>query len=79
VIVAFGCSTFITSQSLFFPTNKVLKILSLSNIQQMSAIQQLELFIHTYLLFTCKIDADNQLHNCVCGALSIKMMVLQIL
>ena len=47
------------------------KILSLLNIQQISAIQQWELFIHMYIYF-CKIEADNQLHNCVCGALSIK-------
>jgi len=33
------------------------------------------LYIRTY---TYKIEADNQLHNCVCGALSIKMAVLQI-
>ena len=45
------------------------KILSLSNIQQMSAIQQWELFIHTYIHF--KIAADNRLHNCISGALSI--------
>jgi len=26
--------------------------------------------------YTYKIDANNQLHNCVCGALSIKITVL---
>jgi len=51
------------------------KILHLWNIQQMSAIEQWELFIDTY---TCKINANNQLHNCVCGELCIKMVVLKI-
>jgi len=40
IIVAFGHSAFITSQLMFVPTNTVLKRLSLSNIQKMSAIQQ---------------------------------------
>ena len=42
------------------------KILSLSNILKISIIQQWELLIQTYIHY--KIDADNQLHNCVCGA-----------
>jgi len=29
-------------------------------------------YVHTLI----KINADNQLHNCVCGTLSIKMVVL---
>jgi len=33
------------------------------------------LSIHAY---TYKIDADNQLHKCVCGALYMKMTVLQL-
>jgi len=33
------------------------------------------LSMHTY---TYKIKADYQLHNCICGALSIKMAALQI-
>jgi len=28
--------------------------------------------------YTYKTNADNQLHNCICGALSIKMTILQI-
>jgi len=53
------------------------KIFDLSNIQQMSAIQQWELFIPMYIhTYTYKIDAVHQLHNCVCGVLSIKKMSL---
>jgi len=40
VIIGFGHSEFITSQSMFFPTNMVLKRYWLSNIQKTSAIQQ---------------------------------------
>jgi len=46
------------------------KIPNLSNIQQMSAIQQWELL--SKRTYTYKIEADNQMHNCICGALSIK-------
>jgi len=50
IIIAFVHSAFIIWQSIFVLKNMVLnKILSLSNIQQMSAIQQWELFIHTYI------------------------------
>jgi len=46
------------------------KILSLSNIQQMSVVQQWEM-LHTYTLSVVKsykINVENHLHNCVCGA-----------
>jgi len=33
--------------------------------------------VYRYVQYTYKFHADNQLHNCVCGALSIKMAVLQ--
>jgi len=49
------------------------RILHFLNIQQMLATQQWELFIDTY---TYKINADNQLRNCVCGAFFIRMEVL---
>jgi len=51
VITAFGHSAFITSQLLFVPIYKHadVKILSLSNIQQMSAIQQFKLFMQTHI------------------------------
>ena len=73
IITAFGHrhSSFITSQWMFVPVNiRAEKILCLSNIQQMSAIQQWELFVHVHIHY--KIEADNQLHNCVCEELSIK-------
>jgi len=79
VIIAFGHSTFIASQLLFVAMNMVLKrYLACRTFRKCKPYSNEELFIHTYILFTCKIDADNQLHNCVCGALFVKMMVLQI-
>jgi len=69
IIIAFGHSTFVTSQSIFFLRNKVLKrylaCRTFSKCQPCS---------NESCLRTCtyKIEADNQLHNCVCGALSIK-------
>jgi len=48
-------------------------MLSMSNNQQSSANKNC-LSKHTY---TYKIDADNHLHNCVCGALSIAITVLE--
>jgi len=44
---------------------------SLLNIQQMSYSKEFYLSVHTC---TCKIDADNQLHNCICGALSTELL-----
>jgi len=77
VIIAFGHSTFIASQLLFVAMNMVLKrYLACRTFRKCKPYSNEELFIHTYILFTCKIDADNQLHNCVCGALFVKMMVL---
>jgi len=50
VIIAFGHSTFIVSQSLCVPTNMVLKrYLACRTFNKMSAIRQWELFIHTYI------------------------------
>jgi len=75
VIVAFGHSAFITSQSLCVPMNVVLKsYLACRTFSKCQPyINESCLSIRTY---TCKIEASNQLHNCVCGALSIKMVVL---
>jgi len=71
IIIDFGHSTFITSQLMFVPTNMVLKrhlaCRKLSKCQPYS--NETGLSIRTY---TYKIEANNQLHNCVCGALSIK-------
>ena len=65
---AFGHSTFIRSQSLFVPMNMVLKrylaCQTYSKCQPYSNESCLSICTYTY-----KIDADNQLHNCVCGAL----------
>jgi len=71
VIATFGLSTFITSQSMFIPMNTVLKRYlacpTFSKCQPYSNESCLSIRTYTY-----KIKADNQLHNCVCGALSIK-------
>jgi len=67
VIIAFGHSTFITSQLLFVPMNMVLKwylpCRTFSKCQSYSNESRLSKRTCTY-----KIDADNQLHNCVFGA-----------
>ena len=66
VITDFGHSAFITSQSLFVPTNVVLKIYlacwTFCKCQSYSNESYLSERTLTY-----QIDADNQLHNCVCG------------
>jgi len=50
VIIVFGHSICITSQSLFVPTNMVLKrYLACQTFNKMSDIQQWELFVHTYI------------------------------
>jgi len=71
IIIAFGHSAFITSQSMFAPMNMVLKrylaCRTLSKCQPYSNESCLSICTYTY-----KIEADNQLHNCICGALSIK-------
>jgi len=71
IIIAFDHSAFITSQSMLVLGNMVLKrslaCRTFSKCQPYS--NESSLFIHTYIY---KIKADNQLHNCVCGALSIK-------
>jgi len=71
IIIAFGHSAFITSQSIFVPTNMVLKrYLACGTFRKCQPHSNEScLSICTY---TCKIEADNQLHNCVYGALSIK-------
>ena len=70
-VIAFGLSAIITSQLMFVPTNMVLKRYLVC--QTFSKCQPYSnescLSTHTY---SCKIEADNQLHNCLCGALSIK-------
>ena len=67
----FRHSSFITSQSLFVLTNMVLKrYLACRTFNKCQPYRNEScLSIRTY---TYKIDADNQLHNCICGALSIK-------
>ena len=71
MIIAFGHSVFITSQSIFVLGNMVLKRYLACQTFSKCELYSNEscLSIHTY---TYKIEADNQLHNCVCGALSIK-------
>jgi len=63
----FRHNAFITSQSLFVPTNMVLKkylaYRTFCKCQSHSNESCLSKRTYTY-----KIDADNQLHNCVCGA-----------
>jgi len=50
VAIAFGQSAFIASQSLFVPTNIVLKrYLACRTSTNVSHVQQWELFIHTYI------------------------------
>jgi len=67
VIIAFGHSSFITSQSLFVTTNVVLKrylaCRTFCKCQPYSNERYLSKRTYTY-----KIDTDNQLHNCVRGA-----------
>jgi len=67
VIITFGHRAFITSQSLFVPMNMVLKrylaCRIFSKCQSYSNESCLSKCTYTY-----KIDADKQLHNCVCGA-----------
>ena len=71
IIIVFGHSAFITSQSMFVLMNMVLKrylaCWTFSKCQPYSNESYLSIHMYTY-----KIEADNQLHNCVCGALSIK-------
>jgi len=66
VITGFGHSTFITLQLLFVPTNVVLKrylaCRTFCKCQSNSNEKCLSKRTYTY-----KIDADIQLHNCVCG------------
>jgi len=70
-IIAFGHSAFVTSQSIFVHRNMVLKrylaCQTFSKCQPYS--NESSLSIRTY---THKIEADNQLHNCICIVLSIK-------
>jgi len=69
--IAFSHSAFITSQLMFILRNMVLKryltCQTFSKYQLYSNESCLSWHTCTY-----KIEADNQLHNCVCGALSIK-------
>jgi len=72
----FGHSAFVTSLSLFISKNMVLKkylaCRTFRKYQPYSSENCLSIRTFTY-----KIDANNQLHNCVCsGALSIKKAVL---
>ena len=53
------------------------KIGSLSNNQQIWTVHQRELCL-SKSTFTYKIDADNHLCNCVCGALSIEIDIVNI-
>jgi len=70
VIIAFGHSAFITTQSLFVPMNMVLKrYLACRTFSKCQPFNNEGLSKRAY---TYKIKADNQLHNCVCGMLSIK-------
>jgi len=68
IIIAFGHSAFITSQSMFVPMNMVLKrYLACRTFRRCQPYNNEScLSIRTY---TYKIEADNQLHKCVCGAL----------
>jgi len=63
------CIYYITITVCFYERGVEKKCSSLSNIRQTSAIQQ---GIHTCM--HCKIDADNQLHNCVCGVVSMRLL-----
>jgi len=71
IIIPLGHSVFITSQSIFVLRNMVLKrylaCWTFSKCQPYSNESCLSICTYTY-----KIKADNQLHKCVCGALSIK-------
>jgi len=50
VIIVFWHSAFITSQWLFVPTNMVLKrYLACRTFKKVTAMQQWELFIHTFI------------------------------
>jgi len=71
IIIAFVHSAFITPKSLFAPTNMVLKrylpcrtFNKCPNVSH-TAMGAVYTYVHT-------LEADNQLHNCVCEALSIK-------
>jgi len=71
IIIAFVHSAFIIQQSIFVLRNMVLKrylaCRTFSKCQPYSNESTLSIRTYTYI-----ISADNQLHNCVCGALSIK-------
>ena len=77
VIIAFGCNAFITSIAVCSHMNIVLRrqlaCRTFSKCQLNSNESCLSIRAYIY-----KIHADNHLHKCVCGALSIKMTVLQI-
>jgi len=71
MIIAFGHSAFLTSQSMFVPTNIVLKrylaCRTFSKYQPYSNESCLSICTYTY-----EIETDNQLYSCIGGALSIK-------
>jgi len=71
IIIALGHSEFITSQSMFVPTNcfprRYLACWTFSKCQRYSKESCLSIRVCTY-----KINVDNQLHNCICGVLSIQ-------
>jgi len=74
VIIAFGQSINYITITVCSYEHAAEKVVSLSNTSKCQPNSNEScLFIRTY---TYKIDAGNQLHNCVCAALSIKMAVL---
>jgi len=69
VIIAFRHSAFIASQSLFVPTNMVLKR-CLSNIQQMSIVKQWAVYPNVHILINSKLRIS-------CTTVSVERAVCQ--